>query len=189
MGRGVVDFENMDRADIVALRSATPGEGLPFRVTKLGHVVLKVQDVERSVAFYTKILGFRVSDVYPESMVPGRMVFLRCNADHHCLALVGGATGPNSFAELHHLAFEVGSLDELYRARKHLREQGVNGQIERTGARPFRWRMPQTIRRRARTPRCTTRPCARTDGVARPAIPGTRNSGGRIGVNWSEPLD
>jgi catechol 2,3-dioxygenase len=125
MGRGIVDLANMDRADIVALRESSPPEGLPFRMTKLGHVVLKVQDLERSVEFYTQILGFQVSDVYPESMVPGRMVFLRCNADHHCLALVGGAKGPNTFAELHHLAFEVGTLEELYRARRHLREHGV----------------------------------------------------------------
>jgi catechol-2,3-dioxygenase len=125
MGRGVVDLENMDREDIAALRAVKPPKGLPFRMTKLGHVVLKVQDLERSVEFYTQVLGFHVSDVYPETMVPGRMVFLRCNPDHHCLALVGGAKGPNSFAELHHLAFEVGSLDELYRARKHLREQSV----------------------------------------------------------------
>lgn len=125
MGRGVVDFENMERADIAALRQAKPGAGLPFRVAKLGHVVLKVQDLERAVDFYTRILGFQVSDVYPETMVPGRMVFLRCNADHHCLALIGGAAAPNSFAELHHLAFELDSLDELYRARKHLRDHGV----------------------------------------------------------------
>jgi catechol 2,3-dioxygenase len=125
MGRGVVDFENMERADIVVLRDAAPPQGLPFRVAKLGHVVLKVQDLECSVDFYTRILGFQVSDVYPETMVPGRMVFLRCNPDHHCLALIGGAAAPNSFAELHHLAFEVASLDELYRARKHLRDHGV----------------------------------------------------------------
>ena len=125
MGRGVVDIENMDREDIAALRAARPPKGLPFRMTKLGHVVLKVQDLERSVEFYTQVLGFQVSDVYPETMVPGRMVFLRCNPDHHCLALVGGAKGPNSFAELHHLAFEVATLDELYRARKHLRDHGV----------------------------------------------------------------
>ena len=125
MGRGVVDIGNMERADIVALRAAAPPAGLPFRVARLGHVVLKSRDLERSVAFYTGILGFQVSDVYPETMVPGRMVFLRCDPDHHCLALDGGADAPNSFAELHHLAFEVASLDELFGARKHLRGHGV----------------------------------------------------------------
>jgi catechol 2,3-dioxygenase len=58
-------------------------------------------------------------------MMPGRMVFLRCNEDHHGLALVGGAGGPASGSELHHVAFEVGSLDELFRAREHLKRHGV----------------------------------------------------------------
>lgn len=57
---------------------------------KLGHVVLKVKDVKRSAAFYTGVLGFRVSDVYPESMKKGGTVFLRCNADHHCLEMFWG---------------------------------------------------------------------------------------------------
>jgi catechol 2,3-dioxygenase-like lactoylglutathione lyase family enzyme len=52
--------------------------GLPFRIGKLGHVVLNVRDVERSARFYTEVLGFQISDVYPEEMVPGGMVFLRC---------------------------------------------------------------------------------------------------------------
>ncbi len=57
--------------------------GLPFNIGKIGHVVLNVQDVERSARFYTEVLGFHISDVYPEEMVPGGMVFLRCNPDHH----------------------------------------------------------------------------------------------------------
>ncbi len=31
------------------------------------------------------------SDVYPETMMEGRMVFMRCTADHHGVALVGVA--------------------------------------------------------------------------------------------------
>ncbi|MFI4988303.1 MAG: VOC family protein, partial [Alphaproteobacteria bacterium] len=38
--------------------------GLPFRIGKIGHVVLNVSDLERSVRFYTQVLGFSVSDVY-----------------------------------------------------------------------------------------------------------------------------
>src|SRR6516162_5714128 len=47
--------------------------GLPFRIGKLGHVVLNVRNVERSARFYTEVLGFQISDVYPEEMVPGGM--------------------------------------------------------------------------------------------------------------------
>lgn len=97
----------------------------PFSIRKIGHVVLRASDLQRSVDFYTQLLGFRVSDVYPEAMVPGGMVFMRCNADHHGVALVGGMTGPAEQRELHHLAFEVATLDEVFRARKHLREQGA----------------------------------------------------------------
>jgi catechol 2,3-dioxygenase len=107
------------------LRSYDRPPGLPFRITKIGHVVLNVTDLERSVRFYTEVLGFRISDVYPEAMMPGGMVFLRCNPDHHGIALVGGMPQPSHSAELHHVAFEVSSLDEVILARNRLRAQGV----------------------------------------------------------------
>src|SRR5271166_4895287 len=91
--------------------------GLPFSIAKIGHVVLNVQDVERSARFYTELLGFRISDVYPEEMVPGGMVFLRCNPDHHGIALVGSMTEQAPNVELNHIAFEVATLDEVLRAR------------------------------------------------------------------------
>ena len=125
MPRGVVDFEALKSKEVEALRSISPPAGLPFNITKLGHLVLMVEDLERSVAFYTQILGFRISDVYPDSMIPGRMVFMRFNADHHGVALVGGAKKSAEHAELHHLAFEVATLDEVLRARDHLRKHGV----------------------------------------------------------------
>lgn len=125
MPRGVVDLEGLKSPAALALRNLAPPAGLPFNVRKLGHVVLKVRDLQRSVAFYTGVLGFRVSDVYPDTMMKGGMVFLRCNADHHCLALVGGAKEDGSARELHHLAFEVATLEEVLRARAHLRKHNV----------------------------------------------------------------
>src|ERR1700739_4490789 len=100
-------------------------DGHPFRIGKLGHVVLNVRDVEQSARFYTEILGFQISDVYPEEMVPGGMVFLRCNADHHGIALVGSMTAEAKNVELNHVAFEVATLDEVISARDHLRRHGV----------------------------------------------------------------
>src|ERR1700752_2378441 len=94
--------------------------GLPFRIAKLGHVVLNVRDVERSARFYTEVLGFQISDVYPEEMVPGGMVFWRCNPDHHGIALVGSMTAQAANVELNHIPFEVPTLDEVIRARDHL---------------------------------------------------------------------
>src|SRR5258708_17389374 len=90
----------------------------PFAVQKIGHAVLNVADLEKSKHFDTEVLGFKVSDVYPDKMMPGGMVFLRCNGDHHCLALIGGAPAADGQAKTwHHLAFELAPLDEAFRAR------------------------------------------------------------------------
>jgi catechol 2,3-dioxygenase len=89
-----------------------------------------VTEMAQSVQFYTEVLGFKVSDVYPEDMVPGGMVFMRCNSDHHGVALVSGASQAANNVELHHLAFEVATLDEVVRARTHLREHKVRIDFE-----------------------------------------------------------
>jgi catechol 2,3-dioxygenase len=112
-------------SNIAALAGQRRPRGLPFDIRKIGHVVLNVSDVVRSTRFYVDILGFEVSDIYPQDMVPGGMVFMRCNADHHGVALVGGRRAAPGNSDLHHLAFEVASLDEVVRARDHLRRHGV----------------------------------------------------------------
>lgn len=112
-----IDTERLQRMD--------RPRGLPFRIGKIGHVVVNVSDLERSVRFYTEVLGFRVSDIYPEAMVPGGMAFLRCNADHHGIALVGAMVEPSRNIDLNHIAFEVATLEEVLRARDHLRRHGV----------------------------------------------------------------
>ena len=129
MARGV-DLEGLNSPAVRALRAVEPPEDLPFRITKLGHVVLMVADLERSLRFYTQVLGFKVSDVYPATMVPGGMVFLRFNADHHGVALVGrskpaGEGDGTRPRDMHHMAFEVATLDEVLRARGHLERHGV----------------------------------------------------------------
>lgn len=112
------------------LKSQRRPHGLPFRINKIGHVVLNVSDLERSVRFYTQVLGFSVSDVYPPETVPGGMVFMRCNTDHHGVALVGSLTRGSESLELNHLAFEVATIDEILRARDHLRRNGAQIDFE-----------------------------------------------------------
>jgi catechol 2,3-dioxygenase len=130
MAKGVIDYEGLRGSESQALRSLAPRAGLPFTLTKIGHVVLMASDLPRSVAFYTGVLGFRVSDVYPETMMKGLMVFMRCAADHHGVALVGGAPGASAHRELHHLAFEVATIDEVFRARDWLAKHGVKIEFE-----------------------------------------------------------
>src|SRR5260221_10529529 len=93
--------------DLATLAQLSRPHGLPFRIAKLGHVVLNVSELPRSVAFYTGLLGFAVSDVYPDELMPGGMVFMRCNADHHGVALVGSLPRSSANRQLNLLTFEA----------------------------------------------------------------------------------
>jgi catechol 2,3-dioxygenase len=114
-------------------RSYAAPAGLPFECRKIGHVVLMTRNLDQAVRFYTQVLGFKVSDVYPPSMVPGGMVFMRCGGatDHHGVGFVGVPDGTESqHIELNHMAFEVASIDEVVRAREHLKSHNVTIDFE-----------------------------------------------------------
>jgi len=100
--------------------------GIPFAIGKIGHVVLSVRDVGASVKFYTEALGCEISDVYPDALIPGKMAFLRFNRDHHGIGLIASkdADGVQG-RELHHIALEIASLDELVLAREYFKKIGV----------------------------------------------------------------
>lgn len=91
----------------------------------LGHVHLKVRDVDRAVEFYADVLGFDVTERV------GRFVFLSLGDHHHDLALqgVGGddsapaAEGPA--VGLYHSAWEVADAAALRATYERLRERGV----------------------------------------------------------------
>lgn len=85
----------------------------------LGHMVISVTDVPRSLAFYTK-LGFKVSDYIDMAVAADmtiRLIFLHCNARHHTLAFLPVPTP----IRLNHLMFEVQKVDTVlesyYRAQ------------------------------------------------------------------------
>ena len=64
---------------------------------KLGHVAFIVDDAKKITEFYTKVLGFRVSD-----WVEDFFSFLRCGPDHHTVNFLTGKK-----TQMHHIAFEV----------------------------------------------------------------------------------
>ena len=107
------------------LRAIAQEASAPFAITKIGHVVLNCRDLEASVRFYTHVLGFKISDIYGDEMIPGGMVFMRFNADHHGVALIGSLPDSSPNIELHHMAFAVSTLDEVFRAREHLERHNV----------------------------------------------------------------
>lgn len=94
-----------------AHRSLAKGEAIPVG---LSHIVLHTPDIRKLEAFYREALGFRLSDWIGEFMV-----FLRCNAAHHRLAILPGPPA------LNHVAFDVSSVDELMRGLARLHEKGV----------------------------------------------------------------
>jgi catechol 2,3-dioxygenase-like lactoylglutathione lyase family enzyme len=76
---------------------------------KMGHIVFFVPDTAKAEAFYRKRLGFWLSDRY----VGGAGVFLRWarRSEHHNMFFVKSRSGDT---RLHHIAFEVGNLHEVF---------------------------------------------------------------------------
>lgn len=100
-------------------------------VTRLNHAVLYVRDVQRSVTFYTEVMGFE-----PVAMTPANLrgvAFLRASGstNDHDLGLfeIGSAAGPSlagrSTVGLYHLAWEVDTLSELERLAGRLAAAGA----------------------------------------------------------------
>lgn len=90
---------------------------------RIGHVVLFCADVMASVEFYTKTLGFLVSDYYPEAGY-----FLRCRetAPHHQLFLL---QHPKGASGLNHVAFSVRDIHEVFGGGLNISRQGWSTQL------------------------------------------------------------
>ena len=95
-----------------------------IQARKLGHIVLKVRDAATSRDFYTRTLGLKVAH---EDLERGA-VFLSFGEAHHDLALFQLATGAAPDAAqpgLHHMAWQLGSVEELQAAYRELKALGV----------------------------------------------------------------
>jgi catechol-2,3-dioxygenase len=100
---------------------ATTPKGIP---TQLGHIALRVQDVDRAVQFYTEVVGLSVRN-------QGRGVaFLGARADaSHELALfplADGAPEPDpQRVGMYHMAWEMASFAELEQLHQRLLAHGA----------------------------------------------------------------
>ena len=102
-----------------------------MEVKDLGHIVLYVRDLERSVAFYRDVLGFR--PITPEGLpgFPAAAFSSASGRTHHELLLIEvGADAPSPPAGrrtgLYHFGLKVGdSDDELREALERLRQADV----------------------------------------------------------------
>ena len=83
------------------------------RPVRLSHVVLNSNAVDQEKGFFEQVMGLKLSD---RTRI---MAFLRCNRDHHCIAIAEGE-GPS----LNHIAFLMRDLDSVMRGGGRLSEAG-----------------------------------------------------------------
>jgi catechol 2,3-dioxygenase len=98
---------------------------MAISVRGVGHVVLKVRDLERSTAFYRDVLGLKEVARYR-----GQMVFFSAGENHHDLAILAigreAPAAPRDAVGLYHVALKIGDrLDDLRAAKAHLLAQRV----------------------------------------------------------------
>jgi catechol 2,3-dioxygenase len=98
-------------------------EPLDKRVT-IGHVHLKVSDLERSVKFYSEMLGFQLT-----ARLGKHAAFLSAGGYHHHIGLntwesAGGPPPPAGATGLYHFAILMPDRKELARALSRLIEAG-----------------------------------------------------------------
>ncbi|WP_460567013.1 VOC family protein [Flaviaesturariibacter terrae] len=104
----------------------------PYKVpaqTRIGHVHLKVSDLERSLHFYRDLLGFEVTQLYGS-----QAAFLSAGGYHHHIGLntwhsKGAAPAPGNAPGLYHTAILYPERKDLAAILRHLLQAGypLNG--------------------------------------------------------------
>jgi catechol 2,3-dioxygenase-like lactoylglutathione lyase family enzyme len=98
-------------------RKVEARESIPVR---LSHVVLNSPNAAATRDWYTENLSFALSDTLSAPHIGDVMYFMRCNPQHHSLAI---AQGPH--ASLHHASFEMRGIDEYMFGTGRLLRAGV----------------------------------------------------------------
>ena len=105
-----------------------------IKLQRIGHILLSVRDLERSKAFYTQILGFKVLEQDPDH---GSVVFLSLGDQGNTLDLApstdpdayprqkAGLGRPRDGLGVRHTAFAVAAEEDLTRAYFALKDAGV----------------------------------------------------------------
>ncbi|MEK7879903.1 MAG: VOC family protein [candidate division NC10 bacterium] len=117
----------------------------PFKIRRLGHFGFNCSDLEEGVEFYTKLLGFRLTDQLDLSKLPvpelqnalakvkdPRLIFTTYGTDHHALALahrsVGAVFGDDKDSPditVNQITWQLGTLEEVVNACHFFKANGV----------------------------------------------------------------
>jgi catechol 2,3-dioxygenase-like lactoylglutathione lyase family enzyme len=121
----------------------------PFKIRRLGHFGFNVADMDKGLDFYSRLLGFRVTDTRDFSKVPGReemakrlqdprIVFMSHNSDHHAFLLahksLGAIFGDDAVSRdvtVNQITWQVGTMEEVFAAADYFRDRDV--EIRRVG--------------------------------------------------------
>ena len=92
---------------------------------RIGHVHLKVADLDRAVRFYRDVLGFELTQRYGKEAA-----FLSAGGYHHHIGLntwesEGGSPPPSNSTGLYHLAIAYPTRTELADALRRLKRAGI----------------------------------------------------------------
>jgi catechol 2,3-dioxygenase len=92
---------------------------------RIGHVHLKVADIERALAFYCGVLGFELQQMYGH-----QAAFVSAGGYHHHIGLntwesQGGSPPPPGTTGLYHVAILYPTRAELADALRRLVEAGI----------------------------------------------------------------
>jgi catechol 2,3-dioxygenase-like lactoylglutathione lyase family enzyme len=121
----------------------------PFKIRRLGHFGFNIPDLQSGIDFYSKLLGFRITDTRDFSKIPGReevakrlddprIVFMSHNSDHHAFLLahksLGAIFGDDAVSKditVNQITWQVGSMEEVFAAADYFRGKQV--EIRRVG--------------------------------------------------------
>jgi catechol 2,3-dioxygenase len=93
--------------------------------TRIGHVHLKVANLDRAIAFYSGVLGFELQQKFGT-----RAAFLSAGGYHHHLGLntwesLGGTPAPKGHTGLYHTAFLYPDRAQLADALRRVLRAGI----------------------------------------------------------------
>ncbi len=106
----------MKGGDVALQNAPNRSKAHTVQPRRLAHVLLFVTDISRAINFYRDVLGLRLSDRSGELVAFMHGIH---GSDHHMIAFVK-SDGPG----LHHLSWDVGSINDIGVGASHMAEKG-----------------------------------------------------------------